>query len=57
MTSIIIPKRYYEKYRTEPLYNDKERLRILEQNIRTGKVTVVDDDLFAQIEGGAAPDY
>lgn len=57
MTSIIIPKRYYEKYRTDPLYDDKERLRILEQNIRTGKVTVVDDDLFAQIEGGAAPGY
>ena len=49
--TIIIPKRYLKKYETEPLYNDKERLQILKENIRTGKVAVIDDEDYDKLRG------
>lgn len=49
--TIIIPKRYLKKYETEPLYNDKERLATLRENIRTGKVAVIDDKDYDQLRG------
>lgn len=53
--TIIIPKRYYDLYHSDPLYTDRERLRTLDQNIRKGKVTVVSDETYDRMEGRANP--
>ena len=49
--TIIIPKRYLKKYETEPLYNDKEHLQTLKDNIRAGKVVVIDDEDYNKLRG------
>lgn len=48
--TIIIPQKYMDYYKRNPILNNKPALRQLNQNIRAGHVAIVDNETYSKIQ-------